>query len=213
MFASHVWAWILAFAAAYLCGAVSGSITVSKLFYKEDIRSHGSGNAGTTNMLRTYGLKKAAMTLGIDFIKTFAGIGIAELLLGDMGYMIGALGVTIGHAYPVYYKFKGGKAAACMAASMLYLYWRIFVVEATLFFICAFATRIVSVSTLLAAITFPVSVWFFCREVMGTPVGHSYLAYTIYICIFVFYLHRSNIVRLFNGTEARFGSKKGKGKE
>ena len=209
MFASKVWGWVLAFLAAYLCGAVSGSILVSKFFYKDDIRNHGSGNAGTTNMLRTYGLKKAALTLLIDFIKTFAGISLAKLCIGEMGYAIGALGVTLGHAYPVYYKFKGGKAAACMAASMLFLDWRIFVVEATLFFACAFATRIVSISTLLAAVTFPLTTWFFCNEVMGTPLGHSYIAYTIYICIFVIYLHRANIQRLRNGTESKFGSKKG----
>lgn len=209
MFETQAWAWVLAFAAAYLCGSVSGSIILSKFFYKDDIRKHGSGNAGTTNMLRTYGLKKAALTLGIDFLKTFVGITVAKMLIGEFGYAVGSTAVTIGHAYPIYYKFKGGKAAACMAASMLYLDWRIFAVEATLFFTCAFATRIVSISTLLAAVTFPLSTWFFCREVMGTPVGHSYIAYTVYICIFVIYLHRANIKRLLNGTESKFGSKKG----
>jgi len=209
MFNTQAWAWVLAAVAAYLCGSLSGSIILSKFFYKDDIRKYGSGNAGTTNMLRTYGVKKAALTLGIDFIKTFVGIFLAKLLIGEMGYAVGSFGVTIGHAYPIYYRFKGGKAAACMAASMLFLDWRIFVVEATLFFACAFATRIVSISTLLAAVTFPLTTWYFCNDVMGTPLGHSYIAYTIYICAFVIYLHRANIKRLLNGTESKFGSKKG----
>jgi len=209
MYASHAWAWVVAFVAAYLCGAVSGSITVSKYFYKDDIRKHGSGNAGTTNMLRTYGKKKAGLTLGIDFLKTFAGIGIAKLLLGELGFTVGGIGVTFGHAYPIYYKFKGGKAAACAAASMLVLDWRIFLMEAVVFFGCAFATRLVSLSTLLVAFSFPLVTWLIFRGIMGTTLGVSYMIYAIYICIFVVYLHRANIKRLINGTESRIGSKKG----
>ncbi|MBQ2691932.1 MAG: glycerol-3-phosphate 1-O-acyltransferase PlsY [Clostridia bacterium] len=209
MYASKVWAWILSALIGYMFGSISGSITVSRFFYKDDIRNHGSGNAGTTNMLRTYGLKKAAMTIIIDFAKTLAAVAVGRLLLGDFAIVACGVGVTIGHAYPIYYNFKGGKAAACSAACMLALDWRIFLLEAVIFFGFAFSTRIVSISTIIVALSFPFVTWFFYRGVMGTALGTAYMFFAVYVCIFIIYLHRSNIKRLMNGTESRFG-KKGK---
>ena len=94
MFASHAWAWVLAVIAAYLCGAVSGSIIVSKIFYKDDIRKHGSGNAGTTNMLRTYGKKAAGLTFIGDMLK-----GIIAVLIGKLLVSISALNGFLIHFF------------------------------------------------------------------------------------------------------------------
>lgn len=209
MYETKAWAWIVSALIGYLLGSISGSITVSRLFYKDDIRNYGSGNAGTTNMLRTYGLKKAAMTIAIDFAKTLSAVFIGRMLIGDFAVAVCGVGITIGHAYPIYYNFKGGKAAACSAACMLALDWRLFLLEAAIFFTFAFSTRIVSLSTIIVALSFPPITWFFFKSVMGTAVGTVYIAFAVYICIFIIYLHRSNIKRLMNGTESRFG-KKGK---
>lgn len=209
MYIQHTWAWVLTAVLGYLLGSISGSITISRLFYKDDIRKFGSGNAGTTNVLRTYGKKKAALTMLVDFGKTFAAVLIGRWLIGDFAVAVAGTAVTLGHAYPIYYGFKGGKAAACSAACILMLDVRLFVVAAIIFFGSFFIKRIVSVSSLLVAFTLPFTTWFRFRDIIGTPVGNSYIIFAIYICVFVTYLHRSNIKRILNGTENSF-SKKGK---
>mgnify|MGYP002562292698 CR=1 FL=1 len=210
MYADKVWAWLLTAAIGYFLGSLSGSITVSRLFYKQDIRDYGSGNAGTTNVLRTYGLKKAIMTMLVDFGKTFAAVTLGKLLIGDFAVAAAGAAVTIGHAYPIYYGFKGGKAAACSAACIFLIDIRVFCVAAVLFFGSAFIKRTVSISTLLVAFTLPFNTLFFFRDSLDSAVTQSYIALSVFICIFVTYLHRSNIKRLMNGTELSFG-KKGKG--
>lgn len=201
MYTSSAWAWVLTAVIGYLCGAVSGSITVSKIFYKEDIRQHGSGNAGTTNVLRTYGKSRAAMTLAIDFAKTFLGVGLGKLLIGEYAVAVAGIAVTIGHAFPVYYGFKGGKAAACSAACMICIDIRVFIVAALLFFGSLYVKRIASISTLLVAVTLPFNTWFFFRHDMANPVVRGYMILSVFICVFVVILHRGNIKRLREGTE------------
>lgn len=212
MYASKAWAWVLTAVIGYLLGSISGSITVSRFFYKDDIRKYGSGNAGTTNVLRTYGKGKAAMTILVDFGKTMAAIAVGRLLIGEFAVCVAGIAVTIGHAYPVYYGFKGGKAAACSAACMLMLDLRVFAVAALLFFGSFFIKKTVSISTLLVAVTFPLVTAFFFRDILTTPTGISYLIFSVYICVFVVYLHRGNIQRLRSGTELSF-DKKGKGEK
>ncbi|MEA4921110.1 MAG: glycerol-3-phosphate 1-O-acyltransferase PlsY [Clostridiaceae bacterium] len=209
MYAAKAWAWIITAAIGYLFGSLSGSITVSKLFYHDDIRRYGSGNAGTTNVLRTYGFKKAVLTIIVDFGKTFAAIIIGKWFIGDYAVAVAGTAVTLGHAFPIYYGFKGGKAAACSAACMFMMDVRLFIVAAIVFFGSFFIKRIVSLSTLLTAVTLPLSTWFFLHKSFDTAVGMSYMVFALYICFFVIYLHRSNIKRLMNGTELSF-NKKGK---
>ncbi len=210
MYGDKAWAWVLTAVIGYLLGSFSGSITVSRFFYKDDIRHFGSGNAGMTNVLRTYGKGKAALTLAIDFAKTIIAISVGRWLIG--GYAVGIAGaaVTIGHAYPIYYGFKGGKAAACSAACIMMMDLRVFAVAAAIFFGVFFACKIVSVASLSVAATLPLSVWFFFRDSLSSPVTKSYLIFSVYIFVFVTYLHRGNIKRLLNGAENTF-SKKGKG--
>ena len=212
MYADKPWAWLLTLVIGYLLGALSGAITVSRLFNKDDIRRHGSGNAGTTNVLRTYGKKEAALTLAFDFAKTMAAIYIGRLLIGGFGVAVAGVGATIGHAFPVYYGFKGGKAAACSAASMLMLDWRVFCAIAVVFFGSFIIKKTASISTLLSAVAFPLTVLFFYRESLGDPVTKSYLLFSVYILVFVTYLHRGNIKRILNGTESSFSKKGGQNK-
>ena len=207
MYADKVWAWVLTVAAGYLLGGINGSITVSRLFYKDDIRKFGSGNAGTTNVLRTYGKGKAALTLLIDFAKTIAAVMLGRYLIGGFALPVAGAAVTIGHAFPVYYGFKGGKAAACSAACIMLMGWKIFACAALLFFGSFFIWKTVSISTLLVAATLPFATWFFFRDILGTPVGMAYMAFSVYIFVFVTYLHRGNIKRLLNGTENTFSTK------
>ncbi|MBE6994110.1 MAG: glycerol-3-phosphate 1-O-acyltransferase PlsY [Ruminococcaceae bacterium] len=207
MFADKSWAWLLAFAAAYFLGALNGAITVSRFFNNDDVRRHGSGNAGTTNVLRTYGKKEAALTLGFDFLKTVAAILIAEWLVGRFGVAVGGVGATIGHAFPVYYGFKGGKAAVCSAASMLMLDWRIFLIIAAIFFGSFFIKRTASISTLLSAFVFPILTWLFYHHELPEPLAVSYVAFAVYILVFVTWLHRGNIKRLLSGTESSFSGR------
>ncbi len=210
MYADKLWAWVLAFAAAYLIGGLNGAITVSRIFNHDDVRRYGSGNAGTTNVLRTYGKTEAALTLAFDFIKTIIGISIAKWLIGILGVTVGGVGVTVGHAFPVYYGFKGGKAAACSAASILMMDLRLFVIAATLFFGTAFIKKTVSIATLLVALTLPLFTWVFYHSALPGTQAVSYMVFSVYIAVFVTWLHRGNIKRLLAGTENTFAGKEKK---
>ena len=210
--------WIVLAAAAvgvvsYLIGSLSFAVIVSRLYAKDDVRLHGSGNAGMTNILRTYGKLPAFYTTLGDFGKGIVAVLLARLVLGvglgveffDPGY-IGGICALLGHIFPVYFGFKGGKGVLTSLGIILVINPIAFLILAVIFVPFVFLVKIVSLGSILGAVCFPI-----ITCVQRVLQGRNPLIDTVMSCIFsgiVFFMHRENIKRLLNGTENRFGQKK-----
>lgn len=199
---------IVSLAAGYFLGSLNFGIIISKMFYGDDIRKYGSKNAGMTNMLRTYGKKAAVVTFLGDALKTVAAALIGILVLGFAPYgfygnYIGALGSVIGHVFPCYYKFKGGKGVVAAAAMILCTEPIVFVCLLVIFVGLVWATKIISVASIMGMLIYPLMLYRF------TGGGFNVLI-ALALAVFIIVLHRENIKRLMNGTENKlsFGKKK-----
>ena len=207
-----VLATILAAAAAYLLGSVSFAVVVSKGLYHQDVRQFGSGNAGMTNMLRTYGKKAAALTLAGDFLKGIAAVVIGRLIFAAMGVTlfdgayVGGLFAILGHLYPVYFGFRGGKGILTSIGIIAVINPLVFVGLLIIGLPLIFLTKIVSVGSLAGAVCYPI----LTLLVDSFQGGISWLdfSFSVVIALLVIWMHRANIKRLLNGTENRFGGKK-----
>ena len=203
---------ILSAAAAYLLGSVSFAIVVSKSLYHQDVRQFGSGNAGMTNILRTYGKKAAALTLAGDFLKGVAAVLISRLIFAAMGVTlfdgayVGGLFAILGHLYPVYFGFRGGKGILTSIGIIAVINPLVFLGLLIIGLPLIFLTKIVSVGSLAGAVYYP----FLTLLVDFWQGGVSWLdfSFSLVIALLVIWMHRSNVKRLLNGTENRFGSKK-----
>jgi len=185
----------------YLLGSVSAAVLITRDKDGNDVRSKGSGNAGATNVARVYGLWVGLATLAGDGVKTAVSMLIGKLLLGFPGIIAAAFACLIGHCFPLYFGFKGGKAVSVSAAIALFLDWRFLIYLLAVFFLTFLFARRVSVCSMVAAVSFPFGMLIFG----GIPVFHWYgLALGIFITLFVVFLHRGNIKRLINGTEPEF---------
>ncbi|MBR2337077.1 MAG: glycerol-3-phosphate 1-O-acyltransferase PlsY [Clostridia bacterium] len=203
----------------YLMGSISVSVILSKWLFKGDVRQHGSGNAGATNMARVYGAKGGLLVLLGDFLKAIIACTLVLVIASDkyteVCIMVTGMACVIGHAYPVFFKFKGGKGVTVGAAIALIIDWKILVFIVIVFFVVFFCTRIVSISSIFGAIALILSTMiFYVLNVCG--VGGDYLAnFTVYrltlalvASVISIWLHRANIVRLLNGEEKTFTFKK-----
>ena len=207
-----VLATILAAAAAYLLGSVSFAVVVSKGLYHQDVRRFGSGNAGMTNILRTYGKKAAALTLAGDFLKGIAAVVIGRLIFAPMGVTlfdgayVGGLFAILGHLYPVYFGFRGGKGILTSIGIIAVINPLVFVGLLIIGLPLIFLTKIVSVGSLAGAVCYPI----LTLLVDSFQGGISWLdfSFSVVIALLVIWMHRANIKRLLNGTENRFGGKK-----
>ncbi len=207
-----VLATILAAAAAYLLGSVSFAVVVSKGLYHQDVRQFGSGNAGMTNILRTYGKKAAALTLAGDFLKGIAAVVIGRLIFAAMGVTlfdgayVGGLFAILGHLYPVYFGFRGGKGILTSIGIIAVINPLVFVGLLIIGLPLIFLTKIVSVGSLAGAVCYPI----LTLLVDSFQGGISWLdfSFSVVIALLVIWMHRANIKRLLNGTENRFGGKK-----
>lgn len=206
---------------AYLLGSINSAIIISKILYKEDIRTHGSGNAGLTNMLRTYGTKAAVLTLFGDMLKTALAIGMAFVIGGDSGYLGGVcinplcyyagMYAVLGHVFPVFYKFKGGKGVLVTATMALILCPKVFAALLIIFIIVVLISRYVSLGSIIVAILFPLAVY--VDVVLVSPNSSLLILIpALFLGIFVVWCHRSNIKRLKEGNEKKIsiGGKKKK---
>ncbi|MCL2578938.1 MAG: glycerol-3-phosphate 1-O-acyltransferase PlsY [Oscillospiraceae bacterium] len=210
---------ILALAGAlllgYLMGSVNAAIIVSRLLKGDDIRRHGSGNAGMTNMLRTYGKGPAALTAAVDFLKATVAIILARWLVDvfdlamliDVGYLAG-LGALTGHLFPLYFHFKGGKGVITALGVLLCVNPLVFAIVAAVFIPLIFITRIVSLCSVIGAASLPFVTWAVRTYQGQPPLWDALFAAAIGAIIIV--MHRENIKRLRSGTEHRFGSQKKK---
>ena len=197
MFQGSVLAYIAAAAAAYLLGSISGAILSSKVGHHEDIRNFGSGNAGMTNALRTYGIRHAAIVALIDILKTVLAILLATWLVGwHWGFIIGSFFAIAGHLFPVYYRFKGGKGVLCGLASLLMVDWRIGVLVVAVFAVCVAITRRVSVGSIFACLSAPL--WCLLLK-----VDSVHTVYVVLAASWLIWCHRSNIKRLLQGKEPK----------
>ena len=194
---------LAAMAAAYALGCVNGSILVSKYIFGDDIRNHGSGNAGLTNFYRTFGTKSVAGVLLSDILKAVIAVLLGTFLFGYflglpmVGKLIATSFVLLGHMYPITFHFQGGKGVLSGVSALMVIDWRIALIALAVFLLVAALTRYVSLGSICAALTFLVCLWLFyhnvCFEVLGAiPAG------------LLIFAHRSNIKRLLHGTENKF---------
>ena len=183
----------------YLLGSVNSGIVLSKIFYHEDIRTQGSGNAGATNMLRTYGKKMGFMTFVCDFVKGCLGVVIGRLMFGLLGSYIGGLFCVLGHIFPCYYKFKGGKGVATSAGMLLMTNWKVLLVLVVIFALLVYMTKYISFGSIMVYLLYPLLL-----SKMKAPTDPSIailIAFTITIIGVV--MHRKNLKRIFDGTESK----------
>jgi acyl phosphate:glycerol-3-phosphate acyltransferase len=189
----------VAFILGYLFGSIPFGLVLTKLAGTQDLRSVGSGNIGATNVLRTGHKGLAAATLLLDMLKGTAAVVIAGYYGGPNAAMLAALGAFLGHLFPVWLKFKGGKGVAVYIGVLIGLFWPAAVVFCVLWLATAVSSRYSSLSALVASFVTPLFLWWF-----GHPALASLFAA---LTMLLFYMHRENIRRLQAGTEGRIGEK------
>ncbi|NLN63998.1 MAG: glycerol-3-phosphate 1-O-acyltransferase PlsY [Clostridiaceae bacterium] len=198
---------ILSVVAGYLLGSLNASLIVGKVFYKKDIRDYGSGNAGATNMLRTFGKGAAAAVFALDFLKGILACGVGHLLVGyipDLGWAgmyLAGFAAVIGHNWPIYFGFKGGKGVLTTFAVILYMSPIPALISLAIFIIIVSLTRYVSLGSIVGAISWPIVSIFFALPVL-------LLVTAVLMVLMIIIRHKENITRLFQGTEKKISLKK-----
>ena len=205
-----VLALVLSAVIGYLLGSINFAIIISKLRHKEDIRDFGSGNAGMTNMGRTYGKSAAALTLIGDMLKGIVAVILAQCLMGEKAAYVAMLFAVIGHSFPVYYHFKGGKGVAVAAGMVLYLEPLVFAVLIVIFLIVLIGTKYVSLSSIMVMLIYPFllfRMYFLAHGYLDAEKTIPMIPdLIVLVCAFavsfiVIFMHRENISRLRKGTE------------
>lgn len=189
---------------SYLLGCFNGSVMTSHFIIRDDVRQHGSGNAGLTNFYRTYGARYALCVIVCDMGKTVLACLIGGYLMhwvvGDwtLGLLIAGIGCELGHMFPVFFGLRGGKGILSGGVLVLLLDWRVALIAWGLFAVLWLTTRYVSLGSIAATASMPVSVFLL--------MGHNWL-YTVLsaaVAALVIWCHRGNIQRLLTGTEKKF---------
>lgn len=189
---------------SYFFGCFNGSFMVSHFIIRDDVRKHGSGNAGLTNFYRTYGAKYALLVIACDMGKTVAACLLGSFFFrclgwdGTLGTLLAGLGCELGHIFPVFYGFRGGKGILSGGTLVLLLNWRVAAVAWALFLLLWLTTRYVSLASITATCSAPITVYF--------VYGHNWL-YTglcLAVAALAVWCHRENIQRLLHGTEKKF---------
>lgn len=186
----------------YLLGGINGAILLSKLVEKDDVRRHGSGNAGFTNFFRNYGKRTSLLVILIDAAKAAASCLLGGWLLGKYGLrtegmLLGGLAATLGHDFPAFLGFRGGKGIVCGFAAALVTDWRVGLILLAVFALVYFLTHYVSLASVLCALGFFVSFWLFYP---GRPFV---LILSGCLSALAIFLHRENISRLVRGQERK----------
>lgn len=187
---------------AYLLGSLPFGYILSHVLQKTDIRRHGSGNIGATNVLRVMGWKAALPVFILDFAKGIAAVMIARLVSGEPAvYLSAGFLAMVGHSFPVFLKFKGGKAVATTAGVLSVLSGWVTISLLALFLVLVLVTRYVSLGSVIASMTLPVLFWFF-----GFDLTH--IIFGLAAAVLITARHHQNISRLLGGTESKVGQKK-----
>ena len=185
---------------AYLLGSLSFAIIVSKLTLGKDIRNYGSGNAGLTNAYRTMGAKNTLLVLLGDIAKGAAAVSIGMVLAGPVGKLTAGIFVILGHMFPLYFGFKGGKGVLVGAVMLAFFDWRVFGIAFLLFVLAVALTKWISLGSILGAISFPITTWVIYRDPVLTAMALGMAAVVVF-------MHRSNIGRIIHGKENKFSFK------
>ena len=189
--------YILTAVCAYFLGSVSVSILLSRSVMNADVRAHGSGNAGATNMARVFGLRMGAVTLAGDMLKAALAMLLGFALLGERGMCVAGALCLVGHCYPALHEFRGGKGVSVGTAVFLAADWRVLAVAVVFFALAALLSRKVSLGSLAAAVS-----GFAAAAYLALPLPRLLLvAFTMLLVIL---RHRENIIRLVRGTEPDF---------
>jgi acyl phosphate:glycerol-3-phosphate acyltransferase len=189
----------VAFVIGYLLGSIPFGLILTRLAGTQDLRSIGSGNIGATNVLRTGRKGLAAATLLLDMLKGTAAVVTSGYLGGPGAAMLAGLGAFLGHIFPVWLKFRGGKGVAVYIGILLGLFWPAAIAFCLIWLAVAFASRYSSLAALVASLVTPLLLWWF---------GHLVLAALFAVLtLLLFFMHRENIQRLMAGTEGRIGQK------
>ena len=191
---------------AYLLGSINFAIIISGKKYKEDIRSHGSKNAGMTNMMRTYGKSAAVLTLVGDALKAVLSCVIGYLAMGQLGAYAAGLFCMIGHVFPLYYGFKGGKGVVTAAATVLMTDPLVFLILITLFIIMVAIWRYISLASITCIGLYPL-ILSFTTKVFAGKIS-PFILFTVLMAFLIIGKHWPNIQRLREGTESKFSFKK-----
>ena len=183
---------------SYILGSVSAAVLISKFVFKEDVRTQGSHNAGTTNMARVFGMGAGLITLVFDIIKAVVSMLIGRALLGSAGFALGAVMCMVGHCWPVFFGFRGGKGVAVSAGIAVMLGWKYVVSLVGIFLIIAVLTRYVSLGSLVGILLLTPALYVFgCRDAWMYVMS-------VILTVIVWFMHRENIKRLLKGTESKF---------
>ena len=193
---------------AYLAGSIPTAVWYGKIFHGVDVRQHGSGNAGATNSLRTLGKKAGIIVLIVDFLKGFLAVKAASLFSTETDSilpLIMGLAVIAGHIFPIFAQFRGGKGVATAMGVLVATFPWAALGCVVVFMIIVFATKYVSLASLLGALAFPIQLTFNLWNDNADKYAIGF-AWLIFIVLAV--MHRQNIQRLLKGTESKFGAKK-----
>lgn len=203
----EVFTWILVALGGYLIGSANFAIILTKCILHKDVREHGSCNAGTANVARVFGPWMGLATLAGDVAKTAGAMLLGRALLGVDGMCLAAAASVVGHCFPVFFGFRGGKGVASAAGIALMLDWRILLVFLGVYLLCAALTRTASIASLAANAALPVAVLLWGRFSL------SEILLAVFAALVVWVMHRQNIARLFHGQEGRFHFGKRKGEK
>ena len=189
---------------SYLLGCFNGAVVTSHFIIRDDVRKHGSGNAGLTNFYRTYGAKYALIVIACDMGKTLLSCLIGGYLMlctngnWTFGVLLGGIGCELGHIFPAYYGLKGGKGILSGGVLVCMLDWRIALIAWGLFILLWLLTRYVSLGSIVGSASMPFTAFFvFDHDPLLT-------ALCAFVSVLVIWCHRENIRRLLNGTENKF---------
>jgi len=192
------WKILLSLLGGYLLGSVSAAVLITRHLRQGDVRKQGSGNAGATNVARVYGVWVGLATLVGDGVKTALAMLLGWWLAGEPGMIAAAFACLLGHCFPLYFGFRGGKAVSVSAAIALYLDWRFFLYLLAVFILVFLLSKRVSLCSMAAAVAYPIGML-----ILG-PYPWYALVLGCFITVFVIFMHRENVKRLIKGTEPKF---------
>ena len=198
---------ILCIIIGYALGCIQTAYIIGKLYKKIDIRNYGSGNAGATNAMRVLGMRIGVLTLAVDALKAILAVVVTALIFGyDNKYLLlyAGIGVVLGHNYPFYMKFKGGKGVAATLGVVAAVDFRLLLLAGIPALILLLTLKFMSVASLTFVLLLPiVTAIFYLKE----PHGVEMVLLTLFFTVSAFWRHRSNLVRLVRGTEVKMGQK------
>ncbi len=194
----------------YVLGSLNCAIIITKKLYHDDIRSHGSGNAGMTNMLRTYGTKMAVLTLLCDASKAVVSILVGRLVFGIIGAYVAGLACIVGHVFPLFYKFKGGKGVVTVAVTIFMTNWKVGLVLLFMFLVLVGFSKFVSLGSVMCMLIYPL-ILDRINMLERIPAPKLVMLFAMAMTVLIVAKHAPNIKRLVEGTESKISfTRKGK---